>query len=98
MVRVNRSVGYNIAIFLNDFDNIVDVISKHKTECIICGDFNGDLLKSVSRVDIDCFENNLHAHLFVPLITRPTHFSANYSISYQRKHDFKLHLNLGWEF
>ena len=40
-------------MFLNGFDDILDVISKPKTECIIGGDFNGDLLKSVSQVDND---------------------------------------------
>ena len=51
------------------FLKVISAISKTRTECLIAGDFNVDLLKYDENVDTEDFINNLYEHLFIPLIS-----------------------------
>lgn len=50
-----------------------------KTECLITGDFNLNLLKHNVHSDTGCFLNGLLHDSFIPLITRPTRFTDSSS-------------------
>ena len=54
------------------FVKMLSAISKTRTECLIAGDFNVDVLKYDEYADTEDFINNLYEHLFIPLISRPT--------------------------
>ena len=60
-----------------DFVKVLSAISKTRTECLIAGKFNVDLLKYDENADTEDFINNLYDHLFIPLIFRPTRFNIN---------------------
>ena len=66
---------------MNGFVNVLSVISETKTECPIAEEFHFHLLKYDEDADTECFINNLHEHLFIPLISRPTRFNINISTS-----------------
>ena len=59
-------------------DLVTNLSAISKTECLIAGDFNIDLLK-YDNADTEDFINNLYEHLFIPLIFRPTRFNINSS-------------------
>ena len=69
---VYRPPGYSPGLFMIGFVTVLSAISKTRTECLIAGDFNVDLLKYDENVDTADFINNLYEHLFIPLISRPT--------------------------
>ena len=67
---------------------VLSAISETRTECLIAGDFNinllkydekCDLLKYDENADTEDFINNLYEHLFIPLISRPRRFNINSS-------------------
>src|SRR3989442_522462 len=47
--------------------------------CILCGDFNLDLIKSASHTPTDEFLLNLNVNSYMPLITKPTRVTPNSS-------------------
>ena len=51
------------------FVMVLSAISKTRTECIIAGYFNVDLLQYDENADIEDFINNLNEHLFISLIS-----------------------------
>ena len=55
------------------------MVSRIKTECILTGDFNLDLLKADSHLGSESLINSLYSHSFNPLITRPTRFGTTSS-------------------
>ena len=56
---VYRPPGYSPDLFMIDFDKVLSAISKTRTECLIVGDFNADLLKYDKNADSEDFINNL---------------------------------------
>ena len=64
---------------MNGFVKMLSAIYKTRTECLISGDFNIDLLKYDENADTENFINNLYEHLFIPLVSRPTRFNINSS-------------------
>ena len=71
--------GTDIETFLTAFDTWFTSISKRKTECLLTGHINIDLLKSDLHLDTEHFINNLHCHLLIPLNVRPTRFGTHSS-------------------
>jgi hypothetical protein len=78
---VYRPPGHKLPVdvFLSSFDSVLAIISQCKPNCLIAGDYNIDLLKAETHFDTESFINNLYAHLFKPVITRPTHFTTSSS-------------------
>ena len=51
----------------------MDMISKERKECVIMGDMNIDLLEYEShRKKTNDYLENIFAHGFIPVITKPT--------------------------
>ena len=74
--EIHSNTRYNdTKQFLQDFQEITKTLVRKKTECLIAGDFNLNLLKHDTHSDTGCFLNGLLHDSFVPLITRPTRFS-----------------------
>lgn len=65
--------------FLHDFQVITKTLLHRKTECLITGDFNLNLLKHDVHSDTGYFLNGLLHDSFIPLITRPTRFTDSSS-------------------
>ena len=61
------------------FDATVSQLSKSKTMCLIAGDYNIDILKSVVHSGTEQFVNNLYSSLFVSSILRATRFRSSNS-------------------
>ena len=61
--------GYSPELFMSAFVKVLSGISKTRTECLIAGDFNVDLLKYDENANAEDFINNLYEHLFIPLIS-----------------------------
>ena len=55
---------------MNGFVKVLSAISRIRTECLIAGDCNVDLLNYDENADTEDFINNLYEHLFIPLISR----------------------------
>ena len=47
---------------MNGFVKVLSAINKTRTECLIAGDFNVDLLKYDENADTEDFTNTLYEH------------------------------------
>ena len=47
------------------FNAILSKLSKYKTDCLIAGDYNIDLLKLEVHSDTEQFVNNFYSHLYL---------------------------------
>ena len=72
----NNNNNFSISNFLTPFSPIIHKLSREKSDAIICGDFNIDLIKTQERElfaeFLDLFLNNG----FFPKISLPTRFST----------------------
>ena len=59
---------------MSGFKDALNKILHIKTEYIIAGDYNIDVLKHESHEGTDKFMNTVFSHSLSPLITRPTRF------------------------
>ena len=66
-----------VEAFLDKFNSIMSIISKDNKHCYLMGDFNLDLLHYENHIPTQEFMNSLFLHLFLPLINRPTRFTAH---------------------
>ena len=66
-----------IASFIVSLDAIISKLSKSKTDWLIAGNYNIDLLKSEVHSDTEQFVINVYSHLCVPSILRPTRFGSS---------------------
>jgi hypothetical protein len=76
---VYRPPDTNLDLFMAGFETCLLKLCNSRTECLIAGDYNIDLLKCDVHPGSDNFLNNLYAHSILPLITRPTRFNSNSS-------------------
>ena len=61
---------------INDqFERLLQSISNEKSECLLAGDYNVDLLKYEFNTGTESFVNDLYCHSCLRLITRPTRFT-----------------------
>ena len=62
---VYRPPGYSPELFMSGFVKVLSAISKTRTECLIAGDFNVDLLMYDENADTEDFINNRYEHLYL---------------------------------
>ena len=73
---------------MNGFESVLNILSKTKTECVLAGDYNINLLRHNTHAT---FINCLYANSFVPLITKPTRFGNKSSTLIDNKFTNKCH-------
>ena len=66
----------NLNIFLDEFSDILQIVSTDKCKCFVFGDTNVDLLKLQSTNNYQRLYNDLLSSSFIPLITLPTRLST----------------------
>ena len=72
--RPPKDLNADYTLFIDEFVKFIDLIS-NKSEVIILGDFNINLLKIKERTCFREFLDSLIAHNFLPKITYPTRFT-----------------------
>ena len=72
VLAVYRPHSDNIENFMLAFETILQSDLLRNKKCIICGDFNINLLNNSQIVNI--FMNNMFSNHFLPLISKPTRF------------------------
>ena len=63
---VYRPPNYNVASFLDKFNDILSNISKDNNQCYLMGDFNLDLLQYNRHTATQEFVDSLFSHAFIP--------------------------------
>jgi hypothetical protein len=93
---VYRPPNTDIPMFIEQMTNIINHNNVENKRCYIMGDFNINLLNCSSHTSTADFVDNMFAHLYVPLINRPTRlcrssatlidniFTNNISVSYAK--------------
>lgn len=74
---VYRPPNQNYVSFLDNFCDILSVISINNKLCYIAGDYNLDLLRCINHSPTQEFIENLFSYMFVPLIDKPTRITAH---------------------
>jgi hypothetical protein len=57
---------------MDEFNNILSIISKDNKHCYLMGDFNLDLLNYEQHTTTQEFLDTLFSHMIIPLISGPT--------------------------
>ena len=70
----NNTTG-NYNSFTEELSRILAILTKSKSDVIIAGDFNIDMLKINENNHVSNFFNTVTSHTFFPKITLPTRFS-----------------------
>ena len=73
--RPPRDNNPQVAQFIKDFTSIISSASTNNGDCIICGDFNIDLLKVETRSLFSEYLELVYSMSFIPSITLPTRLS-----------------------
>ena len=73
--RPPYNVNANYATFIEEFEPIITYLQTLKSEVIIAGDYNIDLLKIKEHSLIQEYFDTITSHSFFPNITLPTRFS-----------------------
>ena len=73
--RPPRNLIDNYANFIAELTPILHYLSRSKSEAVIAGDFNTDLLKLNENDNFNDFFDTMTAHTFYPKITLPTRFT-----------------------
>ena len=64
---------------MSGFESVLTILNKTKSECLLAGDYNINLLKHEVYDGIRNFANCLYDNSLIPLITRPTRFGKSSS-------------------
>ena len=72
---VYRKPGSNFEQFLDKYEEILRVICRSK--CIVCGDFNLDLLKYENSKTVEAYVNLSFQFSLFPFVNRPTRVSTH---------------------
>ena len=70
--RPNSEPRADLDIYTTTIFDVMDIISKERKKCVIMGDMNIDLLKFESHRKTNEYLDNIFAHGFLPVITKPT--------------------------
>ena len=76
---IYRHPSSNISIHdfsKNIFEPVLDKIASKDKTCALMGDFNIDLLKTVTNEESNAFFNNVTSHFFTPFILQPTRLKS----------------------
>ena len=73
---IYRPPNQNFSVFIDEFNNILSIISKDNKKCYLMGDFNLDLLNYEHHSKTQDFLASLFSYMMIPLITRPTRVTA----------------------
>ena len=71
---IYRPPGTNLALFNKEFEKVIKFLTKSKSNLILLGDYNINLLNNEIHTETDDFLNLLSANTLLPLITRPTRY------------------------
>ena len=69
---IYRPPDSNLDLFMFDFESVLTILNKTKSECLLAGDYNINLLKHEVNDGTRNFVNCLYDISLIPLITRPT--------------------------
>ena len=75
--RPNSEPRADLDIYTTTMLDIMDIISKERKKCVIMGDMNIDLLKFESHRKTNNYLDNIFAHGFRPVITKPTRCNSS---------------------
>jgi hypothetical protein len=76
---IYRAPGNDLDIFNDKFDVLLQKLNNERAYCLIAGDYNINLLNYDNHSQTTDFVEHVFAQSFIPLITRPTHFTADKS-------------------
>jgi exonuclease III len=76
---IYRPPAGDLEFFNNEFENFLHRITTKRVNCFLAGDFNINLLNRETNIATDHFINNLFSMSYLPLITKPTHFTSTTS-------------------
>ena len=71
---IYRPPGTNLALFNKEFEKVIKFLTKSKSNLILLGDYNINLLNHEIHTETDDFLNLLSANTLLPLITKPTRY------------------------
>lgn len=74
---IYRPPNSDLDLFMWSLQSALDSSCHTKVECLLAGDFNLDLFKHDVHLGTEPFINCLYQHSMIPLITRPTWFTAD---------------------
>ena len=76
---VYRPSNSNLDLFMSGFESVLYHFNHFGVECLIVGDFNIDLLKYDAHRGTGSFLDCPHENALMPLITKPTRFTSDFS-------------------
>ena len=74
--RPPRDINENYETFIEELTPTLDKLNKRKTEVVIAGDYNIDLLKINEKAILSEYFDMLTTNNFIPKITLPTRISS----------------------
>ena len=74
---IYRPPNTDLSQFNNEFENVIKSLTKTKTNLILAGDYNINLLNHELYSETGIFLNILFANAMVPTITRPTRYGEH---------------------
>ena len=69
---IYRPPDSNVYRFIDNLSKCIELITKDRKPCYICGDFNLDLLNAASHNPTSDYLNTFYSGSFYPLIDKPT--------------------------
>ena len=79
IVGVYRPHGGNIESFISELESVLNEGSMTNKSVIVLGDFNIDLVGENNENDRNLLMNLMYSFHFIPVISKPTRFSGNFS-------------------
>ena len=73
--RPNTPPKADVEIFTNTMNELMNIVDNEKKGCVILGDMNIDLLKYETHEATHNYLDQIFAHGFLPVITKPTRIS-----------------------
>src|SRR5688572_6466326 len=77
---IYRPPGTDVSMFNLRLLEILHTVDTRKASCcVLCGDFNLDLIKFASHTPTEEFLTNLNVYSYIPLIKKPTRITESTS-------------------
>ena len=73
--RPPKDIKNDYKTFIDELNQVISQLGEGIEDCLICGDFNINLLKLFDREIISEFFDMFSSHSYFPKITLPTRFS-----------------------
>ena len=74
---IYRAPDNNLTTFINDFNEVLNKITKENNICYLMGDFNVNLMNYQTKNLTGEFLDSIYSNLSCPLINRPTRITAH---------------------